>query len=333
MRLTSLYARLLGVYLVLILLWFLSWLTLGDAPWVLALINRGAVPFLFLPVPVFWLLGIFLKRYRSLPFLLAPSLIFAGLYFPYFVPHLAPAAPTPAFSVLTYNVLFSNKHPDAVANVIVTYKPDLVALQEVQPAMMAALVERLKTEYPYSFLGTENSFGTPAIFSRTPFTQKTILDLQADRSAVVIQTTIRNQPITFAAAHLLAFNLQYTKPQDIPNYVMQLTFEQNRQARILLETLDASPGTKILGCDCNSYETSSSYHLFNSKLSSASRQVGWQLNGQLLPNTHPDLDLNHIDHIFYTGSVRPLDTFVIQSSGGSDHLPVLARFVTYLSSK
>lgn len=323
--LTKILKKLVSAYVILISLWFLSWLAVGDAFWLLALINR-AVPFLFVPVPLLVLLGITFRHSKSLPLLILPALLFVGLYFPYIVPRLLTNAPAPDFTVMTYNVLFANKHYDAVANVILTYKPDLVALQEVQPPMMDALTRRLQLDYPNALMGTQNPFGTTAIFSRTPFARETILDLQSDRPAVVVQTTIKNQSITFAAAHLLAYGL-LVPPLEIPAVTIQRTNDQNQQARVLLQELESHDGIQLLGCDCNSPETSSTYRILNTKLSAAVRQVGWQLNPPILPNTRAQTDLTHIDHIFYQGALHPIALYEIQDNGGSDHFPVLSTFV------
>src|SRR5262249_13546610 len=157
-----------------------------------------------------------LKRIYALIILLLPLLIFTLLYYPYLFSDFDAAESRSNISVMTYNVLFSNKQYDAVANVILTYQPDLVALQEVQPEMMNELIQRLGDAYPYSQMGTQNKFGTTAIFSRTPFSQNRILDLQADRPAVLIATQIRGETVTFAAVHLLALNLGYTPMPNIP---------------------------------------------------------------------------------------------------------------------
>jgi endonuclease/exonuclease/phosphatase (EEP) superfamily protein YafD len=196
----------------------------------------------------------------------------------------------------------------------------------VQPAMMQALIERLQTTYPYSVMGYENRFGTTAIFSQHPFSEEHIVDLEADRPAVLVTTRIQNRDVTFISTHLLAFNLGFVPPADIPRVTMERTTEQNRQARIILEQLVSRQGIKIVGCDCNSYETSSSYRILNRTLTNAARQKGWTLNAPQLPHTRQDNDLQHIDFVLYQGGLQPINTFVIQESGGSDHYPVLSWF-------
>jgi len=290
------------------------------------LINR-IVPYLFLPVPFFLAWIIFSHNFKAIIPLLLPVLIFGSLYYPYLLPRFTQSVARDfELSVMTYNVLYSDSDSDAVANLILTYHPDLVALQEVQPSMMDALEERLGIEYPYSIMGTENDFGTTAVFSRHPFTNTHILDLQADRPAVVVKAKVHDEEITFVAVHLLAYGLWWVKLKDIPATVVERTADQNRQVETLLDTLKDEDGIVIIGCDCNSYETSSSYRIMEQSLNSAAREIGWLLNENEVKNVSPDTVLQHIDYVWYRGSLKPVRIYTINESGGSDHLPVLALF-------
>ncbi|MBK9926988.1 MAG: endonuclease/exonuclease/phosphatase family protein [Anaerolineales bacterium] len=313
-------------YVILIMAWFVSWLVVGDANWWLVLVNR-LVPYLFIPVPILLFWSIRSRKYRDIVLLLIPALIFVWLYRPYVFPkNLQSGSSDGQLRVMTYNVLFSNFDYDAVANIVLVYEPDLVALQEVKPEMMDALKDRLAGKYPYSVFGTENDYGTTTVFSKSPLDVSYILDLQADRPAVVVKTKVHGRNVTFASLHLLAYNLWWTKLKDIPEVVMQRTANQNRQAKILLNDLEKDDGIVIVGCDCNSYETSGSYRILEQSMESAARKVGWLLNKNELPNAKQDVVLQHIDHIWFRGEVEPVRMYKIKDDGGSDHLPVLAIF-------
>ena len=152
-------------YVILISTWFVSWLIVGDTNWWLVLLNR-IVPYLFVPIFLFLAWGISSRQFKLMIPLLVPGLIFICMYHPYLFPKPAqPFDKNHQLRVMTYNVLFSNMDYDAVANVVLTQQPDLVALQEVQPEMMNALEERLGDDYPYSFMGTENAYGTTAVLA------------------------------------------------------------------------------------------------------------------------------------------------------------------------
>ena len=314
------------IYVILILAWFISWLTIGDSNWWLILVNRVA-HYLFVPIPLFLIWGIFSRSLKSAIALSIPCLVFVWIYHPYLFPRLSqPRQDNSQLKVMTYNVLFSNNDYDAVANVILTYQPDLVAMQEVKPEMMDGLRERLGNAYPYSLVGTKNTFGTTAVFSRYPLVDSYVLDLQTDRPATIIETNINGQGVTFAAVHLLAYGLQWVGVKNIPKAVVQRTSDQNRQVEILLDELEKEAGIVIVGCDCNSYETSSSYRIFGESMNNAARKVGWLLGTSQFENTIPDADIRHIDYIWYRGALSPTAVYKIKDSGGSDHLPVLATF-------
>ena len=314
------------IYVVLIAAWYVLWLTVGDGNWWLTLVNR-TVPYLFLPVPLTLMRALVCRDFKDLLPLLFPVLIFLNLYYPYLLPKLVQQDANDAqLRVMTFNVLYSNRDYDAVVNVILTYRPDLVALQEVQPEMMKALEERLKEAYPFSRMADEHDYGTTAVFSRYPFTDAYILDLQADRPAVVVRTKVHEKELMFAAVHLLAYGLQWVRPKDIPVAVMQRTSDQNRQVEILLEEFQSQKGMFLLGCDCNSKETSSSYRMLDRQLDNSARESGGFWNSSELANVQPDLALQHIDYVWYRGSLKPIEVFTVRHSGGSDHLPVMAIF-------
>jgi endonuclease/exonuclease/phosphatase (EEP) superfamily protein YafD len=314
------------LYTISILLWFGSWLLVGDATWWLTILNRFAL-FLFVPIPMLLVLGLYIRRYKGTVLLLVPAVIFGGLYYPYLLPRAAtPVDSTAELKVMTYNVLYSNSDYDAVANVIQRYHPDLIALQEVQPAMMAALEKRLADDYPFALMGTEDDHGTTAVFSRYPVIDSNVLDLRSGRPAVVTRVRIGNKEITFISLHMLAYNLWRTKWKDLPSDIDQRTIARDQQVNLLLEQLDSEKETVIVGCDCNSYETTGSYKMLDRSLDNAARKSGWALGRDDLLNVSQDTDLLHIDYVWYRGPIVPVRVYKIKDDGGSDHLPVLAIF-------
>jgi endonuclease/exonuclease/phosphatase (EEP) superfamily protein YafD len=268
------------------------------------------------------------RGYKRTLLLILPVWIYSFLFYPYLYPTFAgSAASEPDLTVMTYNVLYSNLDYDAVANVIRTYDPDVIALQEVMPEMMDALNDRLSEEYPYSIHGTNDDYGVTAIFSQYPLSEMRVIDLVEDRRVVIARADVDGQPVTFASVHLRAYGLNWVRPiTDVPKEIVRRTEAQNHQTEILWEELHSEPGTVIIGCDCNSKQTSSSYRLLDEWLDSAAYQVGWRVPGVSLPGAKQDTSLERIDFIWYRGELEPFGAFEIQDSGGSDHLPILAFF-------
>jgi endonuclease/exonuclease/phosphatase (EEP) superfamily protein YafD len=82
----------------------------------------------------------------------------------------------------------------------------------------------------------------------------------------------------------------------------------------------------IIGCDCNTKETSSSYRLLDESFDAASYQVGWRFPGMELAGARQDVNIQHIDFIWYRGALQPLVAYELNDNAGSDHQPVLALF-------
>jgi vancomycin resistance protein VanJ len=320
-------STLLYSYILLLCVWFLLWVTIGDGPWWLTMLNR-VVPYLFLPVLPFlaWLVGI--GEFRPTALLILPVSIFSFLYHSYVLPKFSKSTPSYAdLKVMTYNVLFSNLDYDAIAHVILMYHPDLAALQEATPEMMDALEDRLADEYPYSMHATRNDDGMTAVFSRHPLAEGYVLDLGADRLAVIVKAEVKHQMVTFAAIHLRAYGLPWVRPlTSIPREIVERTNAQNRQVEILLEELQDESGPVVIGCDCNSTETSSSYRMLDRWFETAAYQVGWRFPGIKLAGAAQDTNLQHIDFIWYLGALEPFAAYEIKDRRGSDHHPVLALF-------
>lgn len=315
-------------YVAGLLSWFALWsLPGGDRFWWLTVLNSQPA-YLFVPAPLPFFFALVQRSRTLLVLALAPPLIWVTIFWPYYLPRWTNAPGAPDLRVMTYNVLYSNPDDGAVAQFIRAYQPDLVALQEVQPAMMAALQRRLVSDYPHSHLGTAHPYGTTAILSRYPLVRVAVVDLAVDRPAVVVQVQIQERPVTFVAAHLTAYGWQWVPYPQLPALIRQRTQEQNRQAQILLDnilTADPKP-IIILGCDCNSKETGSSYRLLSGPLTNAARAVGWQLGVTLPPNTFADRELMHIDYLFFRGPLLVNQLYKVGESGGSDHLPVVGEF-------
>jgi endonuclease/exonuclease/phosphatase (EEP) superfamily protein YafD len=105
---------------------------------------------------------------------------------------------------------------------------------------------------------------------------------------------------------------------------MERTRIQNLQAQIVLDHIGDRGGIVILGCDCNTHETSSTYRILDEDLDNSSRLAGLVFPFGGLPGARQDVYLSHIDYVWYNGGLAPHRVFKILDSGGSDHLPVLA---------
>jgi endonuclease/exonuclease/phosphatase (EEP) superfamily protein YafD len=204
----------------------------------------------------------------------------------------------------------------------------VLALQEVQPEQMDVLVRQLSDDYPHHLLAPAHPYGTTAIFSRLPFQEARIVDLQADRPAVLVQVEYQSRSVIVVSAHLLSYGLVWVPWSDIPRVSGQRIAEQNRQARNLIAVTQAGPNTSVIvACDCNSPETGGTARILYQAFQSSSHTAGWNTVPLTRPGTQLDLSPNHIEYLFFRGPLRPIAHYHLLDSGGSDHYPFVAEFV------
>ena len=85
-RLFSLSTFVLG-YTLAVFIWFVLWLTVSDANWILVLANR-AVVYVFFLIPLLLIFSFLFHQRKLALFLIIPGLIFSWLYHPYLVPKI-----------------------------------------------------------------------------------------------------------------------------------------------------------------------------------------------------------------------------------------------------
>ncbi len=308
--------------------WLLHGIVRPENGWVYIL-NRVAhlyfVP--LLPLLVWYVVR---KQWANGLLLVVPLGIALSFYGDYLRP-TAPLTP-PDVTVMTYNILYSNKRLDDVAAVILTHDPDLVALQEVGSDAMTKLRLLLGDVYAHSVLGTPISNGVgaqslTAVFSKTPIDHHENLDPGVRRPMILIETEIAGRPVVFLSAHLYPAWWAWHEPLlQIPAALTDFVEKQQIEVAFLETVVAGYPAVTpiILACDCNTKETTQTYRLLTETWVNSARAAGWvrDVRGD---GKWVDRDMRHIDYIMLRGAVAPIATYRIQDNGGSDHLAVLAQ--------
>lgn len=308
--------------------WLLLNILFGDGFWWLTMMNMAA-GLLFVPLPILAVGELLARRWRVLALLLIPLAIYSWTHAPYISP-IFPTEPQPRdLRVMTYNVLHENYDFDAVASVIHSVEPDLVALQEVKEEMYMALLDEFANIYPYHAIAQmpEWKWNTTVVLSRYPFEETQTLDLEEIRPAMLVRLKIDDKPLTFISAHLFYYYLWNKPLLEIPTIVPARTQRQNRQAEILLDVIAGEPNNVILACDCNSKTRQSSYKLLRKELASAQSDIGWRFQQPPVAGTYFDRDSLNVDHVLYDGDLDVVGAYSVYDRGGSDHRAMAADFV------
>jgi endonuclease/exonuclease/phosphatase (EEP) superfamily protein YafD len=254
-------------------------------------------------------------------------LFWSALFGPYWIPHIDTNTTPPDLTVMTYNVLWDNPDYAAIESLLRTYQPDLVALQEVGPALLTHLQANLSDQYLAFYKAAEPVKSTTAILSRYPMSNVITLDLGAIRPAVIADLAIGEHSVTFISSHLLYYGWLRIPRAELADHIETVHRLQNQQAqRLIAEIEQRASDIIILGCDCNSIDTSATQLFLNRHLSNAAKVSGWVLPQPQLPKLGPYYFPQRIDYIFYRGKLTPRGTYTIYDSGNSDHLPVLVYF-------
>lgn len=233
---------------------------------------------------------------------------------PYVVPsdHRGSEA-LPRLRLLQVNVHTANRRHEAVENLVMERKPDILALLEVNERWLEALAG-LHRYYPHRIERPQNDNFGIALFSRFPFEDLHFRRLHHDRIYMAVgRFSLGSTPITLAVAHPV--------PPAGPAY-SALRNEQLAQLSEIIRTFRASE--IILLGDLNTSPWSPVYRRFeqSSGLSNGARGLGlfptWPTGVRPL--------MIPLDHCLLSSGLRAVS---LQTGPdiGSDHLPVLVEIV------
>jgi len=157
------------VYLLFLVVWLITRTLFGDRWWWLFLLN-AVTPYLLMPLPLLILPAIIARRWfavaLSIPLFVisAPLLIDPWLRFD--TARYGFSSQGAPFRVMTFNINGGNERTDRVLAAIRAAQPDIIALQELNPSIAAALERDLKNDYPYQFLDPQWGVTGMGIISR-----------------------------------------------------------------------------------------------------------------------------------------------------------------------
>jgi endonuclease/exonuclease/phosphatase (EEP) superfamily protein YafD len=130
-------------YFILMFGWLVAYLATGDQIREMSIVNMFAV-YLFLPLPLFFIVALYTRRREALVDAALGIIVFLWFWGRLFIPHpLLASTEGDRLKVMTYNLLGWQSQIDQQIETIRHEKPDVVLLQEVNPAMAKAL----KSEY------------------------------------------------------------------------------------------------------------------------------------------------------------------------------------------
>ena len=321
----------LGAYGVVTTLWFA--LKLFKVKWTPVEMVGSLFPLLLLPALLIAPVSLWRRRRVLLLLSLPAALTFIVDYGEFFVPHPVQAeSQRVKFRFLTYNIHAESVHLQGMMEVIRVADADVVALQELSPAMAEVLAAQLKEQYPYQALhpNFDNPIWGQGVLSRYPIVEDEYwrislghqrVKLEIDGSPLVLYNTHPSHPFRLREGQL--FDVQ----------------PHRREVDEVLRRAADDTGALIIAGDFNMTDQVDDYSRLAQRFHDAYREVGWGLGltfpdfsaASAQPVDMPVLTIigrpvARLDFIFHSEAVQALAVRVWSTSGGSDHRPVLAEF-------
>jgi vancomycin resistance protein VanJ len=264
---------------------------------------ESLLPWLGLAVPVLALAALLRRAWGAGLALMLPAVAWSALFGPALLAnHSGEGGGGRDLRVVTHNLRASNPDPRGSVAELLRARPDLLALQEVNPAGRPALAAVLDPVLRYHVL-----HGRSGLWSRYPIRESSLLSLGPGKWGVLRAVVAApGGPLAVWVAHPARLRLGVAQPRDT-------------ELERLAGAVAADPVRSLLLVgDLNTASTDRALGPVARRLRSAQADAGSGL-GFTWPAPLPVL---RIDHVFYRG-LDAVDARVLGRTG-SDHRPVLA---------
>lgn len=312
--------------------WWVAFKYLGDSHWAMFVVNSVA-PYLFLPVPIVLLASLRWRRWGLFTASLVPVAVFFILFGQALLPRSVKVDPVPAtaptLTLMTFNLHADNENFGAVADSIVSSGADVVALQELAPAMIAELRTRLADSYPHYDVVVDDGWEGLGVFSKLPLTPlPTRIQGLGPRNPQMTRIHMPEADVTLINVHNLSI------PRSLPSWPSEITYSVRQRERVSNGIHDFAvqrDGPLIAAGDFNTTPRSIAYERITEVLDDSWLEAGFGF-GQTFPGgplkptplgiTVPNW-LLRIDYVFHSDEWETANASIGPWDGNSDHRPVI----------
>lgn len=300
-------------------------LVLGDSfPW-LAVVNMFS-PFLFLPLPLFFILTLLMRSWVLLVWQSILILVAVVWFGPLFIPKEAIQPRSEPLSVVSFNINPRNRDLDTMTSWLQEQQADIIFLQDLGNQWRNSEINDLIEQFPHSEISTVGQ--GKLILSRFPLRDAELIDLNADGVPDTQRTLVdvEGQTIALYNVHLENPSVRLVDIGDTSLVDLFSAYDdsiRNDQISKLLIRLSTEVHPHIVAGDFNTSSFSAKYYEISRSLGDAFEARGsgfgftWSAIGRIPL-------LLRIDYVWYSRHFRAVFADVGPSLG-SDHLPVRAE--------
>lgn len=272
-RAVAILVALTHIYFALLLGGMLLRLVLGDRWWWLFFFNTFLLYLIVVPLP-FAVLVATITRQRLL--WIGNGLVLAiavACYGPLLIPSTStmPESAAP-LTAMSFNILGSNKNPEAVVSALRSTDADLIGLQELNPPIAEVIASELIDMYPYQVLDPQFGVTGMGVISRSP--------LQVSEAVLPGRWVGHPQVVTmeFADQLVTVLNVHATPTTGgSTDNIGASVRAREQQAQILVDFATAHPGPLLILTDFNTGDQSKAYGMLTSTFHDGWHEGGWGL--------------------------------------------------------
>jgi endonuclease/exonuclease/phosphatase (EEP) superfamily protein YafD len=311
------------LYVALIGMWLALRALFSDQFWWLALTNTFAI-YLFAPLPPLLLAALWRRRWSLVAGLALPSIAFGALFGALLVPRMNQAQSRgPIIAAMSFNLLTSNKDTDALVRAIGAAQPDILGMQELTSGKRAALLDAFGHELPYHTLEWPRSFGNVGLMSRFPIEIARPMTLPSGQPTLHATLLVGGQRLHVLVAHPSPNHLFKNPSIDAATAASSAYARRAAEVARLREEIGGLEEPALLLCDCNFTDTSQAHTQLGAIMDDSFREAGWGLRHTNYTSGVP-FPTQRIDYIWHSAGMVAVAA-ELGDTGGSDHLPVVAR--------
>jgi vancomycin resistance protein VanJ len=238
---------------------------------------------------------------------------------------LPPATGQQQLRLMSYNVLFSNKQPQGVLNLIDSLQPDVLAMQEFTPQWQRLFEQQLGSQYPYRQLRVANHPFGSAVYSKFPLNDQKLLPLQGN------YTFCHQTNISLNSKVLHLYNTHLSSPAkvlkaDNPIVAFSRNYRvREKQLRQIEQLAKEDTGPQLLLGDLNTMPMEPLHRQLEHKWTDLYGIAGEGF-GFTWPNINKAPPFVRLDYMYGRGAIEVKSIEVIKA-GTSDHLPLLVEIM------
>jgi vancomycin resistance protein VanJ len=253
--------------------------------------------------------------------------LFVLLFGQLFLPRQRGATGDTTLRVVTINAFYGASAPAEQAALLASYNADVIAVQELSPALAAALERDLAAVYPYQLLDPIDGPGGKGIVSRFPFEQ-----MNPDQGlSNPVRVDVNGRPVVLWNVHIHFSGISRVRSERFFGLPYLRLYDREgrlQQVRRLIEQLEGVEEPVIVLGDFNTSDREAGYRAMRAAFRDVFRETSagfgytFPNNKRMGPLTIP-VPLVRIDYIWARGPLTPLAASV-DCHNGSDHCTVIA---------